>query len=480
MPIDCAQTRGRGVRLCALSALGVLLALACSPTAEEPKGIRNLLLVCFDTVRYDSFRLATVVEPASPVAKWSNRAVRLDNVLAPAPWTVPSVASVLTGLDPIRHGAGVFASAVANLDREIPSPVSPDVPTLAGKLAAEGFDTAAFVAHPWFVSKYGLERGFGSVTLEKERRRLAGKASTWLSWRTADREARPFFLYLHFTDSHRNLSWLPRERHRRVSFSFIGLRDAARAKAPGGMCDDPEAESCLHYIAYVRSIGEQLESLAQILDILEESGQAEETVVILYSDHGEEFNDHAGVERALGGDPRDLYGLGHGQSLYQEQLHVPVWIWHPGLESRDVRGPVSLLDLMPTALEWLGVDVPSELDGRSLAPWLEGRGPAPETQRLLFATRIAYGPEQASVVRLPWKRISRGPDHSQLFHLGNDPGEQSPADRPDAAAELDAALAVWLARDRPDIADPPTLSREQIEQPQSLGYLEGVPSEDSD
>ena len=117
--------------------------------------------------------------------------------------------------------------------------------------------------------------------------------------------------------------------------------------------------------------------------------------MILYSDHGEEFNDHAGVERALGGDPRDLYGLGHGQSLYQEQLHVPVWIWHPRLESRDARGPVSLLDLMPTALEWLGVDAPSELDGRSLAPWLEGRGPAPETQRLLFATRIAYGPEQA-------------------------------------------------------------------------------------
>ena len=237
---------GRGARL---GALGVLLALACSPTAEEPKGIRNLLLVCFDTVRFDSFRLATVVEPTSPVSKWSNRAVRLENVLAPAPWTVPSVASVLTGLDPIRHGAGVFASAVANLDREIPSPVSPDVPTLAGKLAAEGFDTAAFVAHPWFVSKYGLERGFGSVTLEKERRRLAGKASTWLSWRTADREARPFFLYLHFMDSHRNLSWNPRERHRRVAFSFVGLRDAARAKAPGGMCDDREAESCLHYIA---------------------------------------------------------------------------------------------------------------------------------------------------------------------------------------------------------------------------------------
>ena len=84
------------------------------------EGLRNLLLVCFDTVRADSFKLAGILQEGSPAAKWANRAVRFENALAPAPWTVPSVASALTGLDPLRHGAGVFASPVANLDREIP------------------------------------------------------------------------------------------------------------------------------------------------------------------------------------------------------------------------------------------------------------------------------------------------------------------------------------------------------------------------
>ncbi len=467
-----------------LAALLVLLVVVgCSQQGSGPEptaGIRNLLLVCFDTVRFDSFLAATINDPRAPRGVWKARALRFGNALAPAPWTVPSVASVLTGRDPVRHGAGVFASPVANLDNEIPSPISPDVPTLAERLGEEGFETVAFVAHPWFESRYGLERGFESLTLEAKRRRLAGKASAWLSWHTSSEDARPFFLYLHFMDSHRHLGWTFQERRRRERFLHPKSAEVALANAPGGVCDDRNADSCSQYLAYVRSIAQQLESLATVLQTLEDSGQADDTVVILYSDHGEEFNDHGALERERGVDPRGIYGLGHGQSLYQEQLHVPLWIWHPDLEGREVLGTVSLLDVMPTALDWLGLDGGAALDGRSLAAWLAGTAPPPEVDRLLFATRIAYGPEQTSLMRLPWKRISHHSGDGELYNLIEDPHERDSRDEPGVARELDARIAAWLGRESPTPATPPALSREQIEKLQSLGYLEGVPPETSD
>lgn len=468
------------IRSAAPTAAALLLVLACAPQEPPPGGVRNLVLVCFDTVRFDSFRNALHANPAEARSQWTPRALRFGNALAPAPWTVPSVASVLTGRDARGHGAGVFASPVPNLDKEIPTGISADVPTLAEILSAQGYETVAFVAHPWFQSSYGLERGFASLTLERRRRHLAAAASKWLSWRTSRKDAPPFFLYLHFMNSHGHLGWSFEERRRRERFLQKDAVAAAVASAPGGSCDDRASPSCGHYLAYVRSIAEQLESLTEVLTTLEESGQLEQTVVVLYSDHGEEFNDHGDVERARGVDPRGIYGLGHGQSLYQELLHVPLWAWHPQLDGREVLGPVSLLDIVPTVLDWLGLDPAPGLDGRSLAPWLAGKAPPPEIDRPLFATGIAYGPQQASLVRLPWKRIWRGPEDGELFSLRDDMREQAPLAEPARAAALDAAIAAWLGAETPAPAPPPELSQEQIERLQSLGYLEGVPPRSSD
>jgi arylsulfatase A-like enzyme len=462
-----------------LAALLLLLVpVACVPEPDvEVTGVRNLLIVCFDTVRFDSFRAAIPNDPRDPRGKWTPNALRFGNALAPAPWTVPSVASVLTGRDPLNHGAGVFKSPVANLDNEVPSGISPDVPTLAELLGDRGYETVAFVAHPWFESGYGLERGFQSLTLEKERQHLGAKAQKWLSWRTSREDPPPFFMYLHLMDSHRHLSWTFEQRRRRERFLLQRSADLAAAGAPGGICDDRKAESCGQYLAYVRSIAEQLEALARVFEVLEESGQLEQTAVVLYSDHGEEFGDHAQVRQARGADPRGIYGLGHGQSLYQELLHVPLWMWHPDHEGRELLGPVSLLDVMPTALDWLGIQIEQPLDGRSLAPWVAGAAAPPEIARPLFATRIAYGPEQISLLRLPWKRIVQ-PGGGELFFLPEDPHETAPREDPTVAAELDAQIDAWLAREAATPAPPPQLTREQIERLQSLGYLEGAQPKD--
>ena len=203
------------------------------------------------------------------------------------------------------------------------------------------------------------------------------------------------------------------------------------ATAPGDRCADPDAVGCIHYLGYVQSIVEQLHSVFEMLDALEGSGLLSETLVVLYSDHGEEFLDHAEVQRARGVDPRGIYGFGHGQSLYQELLHVPVWIWHPELEGRTAAAPASLLDLMPTALEWLRLEgALPELDGRSLAGWLTGGMLPPEEPRPFYATRIAYGPEQLAVVSGPWKRIWHGPSEREAIRPFAGPARARPCQAP--------------------------------------------------
>jgi arylsulfatase A-like enzyme len=239
------------------------------------------------------------------------------------------------------------------------------------------------------------------------------------------------------------------------------------------VCGDEDAPSCTHYLAYVQSIVDQLDSVARLLDSLERSALLSETLVILYSDHGEEFFDHEAEQRAWRVDPRGIYGAGHGQSLFQELLHVPLWIWHPDVLGRPLEAPASLVDVAPTALEWLGVeDVDADWDGRSLARWVAGDQPPPGAPRPLYSTRIAYGPEQVAVVRGPWKRIVRTATERELFDLSRDPREREAVQRPEIERELDALLASYGAHEPVEAAEPPPLSEAQLEQLQSLGYLE--------
>ena len=317
--------------------------------------------------------------------------------------------------------------------------------------------------------------GFAHLELEEGRRRLAGKAKVWLNWRTAEKDPPPFFLYLHLMESHANLTWKKGSYRSRASKATPTTLEAARANAPAGTCDAPASERCWHYLAYVQSVAAQMNSIAELLTALEDSGLLEQTLVMLYSDHGEEFSDHEAAGRSRGVDPRGIYGVGHGQSLYQELLHVPVWIWHPGAAARREQAPVSLLDLMPTALDWLGLEAEAALDGQSLLPWLERGTPAPAPDRALYATRIAYGPEQTAVLRGAWKQISYGRSMTELFDLSRDPGETQPL-QGGPSAELSAQLAEWSARAPAATAAPPTLSSEQLERLRSLGYLGGAPS----
>lgn len=149
------------------------------------------------------------------------------------------------------------------------------------------------------------------------------------------------------------------------------------------------------------------ETVARLLRELDDRGLSADTITVVFSDHGEEFHDHLQEQRVKAADPRGFFGTGHGQSLYQELLHIPLLIWHPGIPGRRLEAESSLIDVVPSLLEWLGI--PGQRPrwpGLSIGRWIASE-PAAESdrQRYLYASGIAYGPEQAAVRRGRWKRI---------------------------------------------------------------------------
>ena len=125
---------------------------ACA--SAVPPAPKNLIVICIDTVRYDSFLDPAIADGLTP---WLERAQIYDNAVAPAPWTIPSVVSLFTGRYPIEYGAGQFEPEVANLDTDLPRPLAPEALTLAEILVERHFHTGAFVSHPFFTADLGLD-----------------------------------------------------------------------------------------------------------------------------------------------------------------------------------------------------------------------------------------------------------------------------------------------------------------------------------
>ena len=456
----------------ALTLASILASVGCSSgvsseTAssgtDEPAW--NLVLICFDTVRYDSFLAIDETGPGDALSPWTDRALRFTRAQAPAPWTIPSVASVMTGLSPPQHGAGRFASRVANLDVEVPTSLVSGTHTLAELLSARGYATAAFVAHPWFKSGFGLDRGFSTLKLRTRHEKIHASAIEWLDGRQADV---PFFLYLHYMDAHdRHMGPMSKIRET-VDSSPQPWREAALTSAPDGICSTPTSMRCLRYQVYLDAVQVLRAELASLLGDLEERGLLASTRVILYSDHGEEFKDHVDEERRLGLDPRGFAGVGHGHSLYQELLHVPLLLWGPELAGRDVDTPVSLTDIATTALAGR---TSTAATGQSL---LAAASEDPGGERPLYSSAMAYGPPQASVLLWPWKRVA-GSDPRQrlLFDLATDPGEKHPVTDRRLELKLDGLLGRYLRSGAAAGGEAPSLSEEDLEELKALGYLGG-------
>ncbi|MDZ7783887.1 MAG: sulfatase-like hydrolase/transferase [Halioglobus sp.] len=284
---------------------------------------------------------------------------------------------------------------------------------------------------------------------------------------------------LHLMEAH---DWHPKEEEK-IDAHLDELtsreRESMARVAPIAACDeDEESLLCRRYLVYVAAVREVRKAVAATLDELQDIGALEDTVVILYSDHGEEFSDHA----ETGIDPLRLEGYsdsyprryGHGHKMYEEMLHVPLMIWHPDYDGAEIDQPVSLVDIAPSAARWLGMDFsPRDWPGYYLEAAMES---SPElAERTLFASSISYGEEQVSIRRGDrksiWYEVSDG---SEFFDLQRDPGERKPLSAPPWALQFDGYLLDYVDSKPRQPSKSSELTEQQIRQLQSIGYMQKV------
>jgi arylsulfatase A-like enzyme len=429
----------RHLRHWTLLAFAALL-LGCG--GEQPW---NVVLVTFDTTRADRlgcYGNERIETPA--IDALAAGGVLFENAYASVPITLPSHTTILTGKNPPGHGVrdnGLFV-------------VSPDAVTLAERLSAEGYRTAAAVGAFPLVAKFGLDQGFDLYDdhLEKPYEDFRGRKASdkapglFFDERAAQRvneavypwleehAAEPFFLWAHYYDPH--------QPHNPPT-PYDELYP-----------DDP----------YAAEIAYSDESLGTLIEHLKAIGAWDRTLLVFTSDHGEGLGEH--------------HEATHSYLVYNSTIHVPLILRIPGFTTGSrVEQTVGHVDIVPTILDLLGLPIPEELEGRSLAP-LTRSGPQPREMPYYaesLSPRLAHGwGEQRVLFREGWKYI-HGP-RSELYHLPTDPAELSDRieNEPELAGDLEEALGRWLTEHSApggSVAQAPDAdTRRRLE---ALGYLQG-------
>ncbi|MAG69997.1 MAG: hypothetical protein CL471_06860 [Acidobacteria bacterium] len=452
--------RARHFRWFGLTAcLASLLAVAGCQGAPS----HSVLLIVVDTLRADHLGVYGYDRPTSPhLDAWAEGGAVFEQAFATSPWTLPSVGTIFTGQLPSRHLAGTFARGPDGRppDRSQFGQLDASLPTLAEAAAARGFATGAVINNAFLGPRFGLDRGFETYDFSPAGNRRLRRADVVvdraLSW-LGDRVDAPFFLVLHLFDPHMQYD-PPAATRGRFSSALPDTelpRVTERIRAALGRGDVFDRDYLVAlYDEEVLFVDQQL---GRLFEWLASTDRANDMVVMLTSDHGEELFDHGGFE--------------HGHTAYNELLRVPLVVRGPGVEAGRHAVPVSGLDLFPTLLEALGHAAADDLPGRSLWPALAGGG---LIDRPLFAERTLYGAERQAVVSWPYKMTRRSDtDEVQLFDLSADAGERHDlaSARPEDVERLHDVLQTALAAASGGTAAEVDLDDETLEALRSLGYV---------
>lgn len=453
-------------------ALGVATGCGSDPAVELDPGSTHpdqgpVIVVVADTLRADHLGLYGYTRPTSPhLDAWAEEGRVYERAFATAPWTLPSFGSLYTGRWPMRHRAGVMKEEDW-LGRSVPNRLSSDTPTLAEILRDRGFATGAVMNNPYLDPSFGVARGFevyDHVPGDNQDIRRAD-AMVARAFELIDQWGdRPFFLVLHLFDPH--MDYDP-PAPVRGTFSAEYATQFSLPVTELGQFRRREFDLSAADIEFVRAAYDEEilfvdQQLAELRLGLEDRGLHGDALVVLTSDHGEELFDHDGFE--------------HGHAMWQELVNVPFVVWGPDVQPGRELAPVSLVDVMPTILEWVGVESATDLDGLSL--WDNLTAQKPVADRTLLMESPLYGRPHTGLVRWPFKMIVDAHDIPvSIVDLDQDPLERANVldSHPTVADEMTAELhahrrtAARARVEAPDEAATP--SDEILERLKSLGYV---------
>jgi arylsulfatase A-like enzyme/tetratricopeptide (TPR) repeat protein len=405
-----------------------LLLASCNREHRRP----NILLITLDTFRADHVGAYGSRRGTTPgIDALAANGVRFQTAISAVPLTLPSHATILSGLLPPHHGVRNNGTGAFPSDR----------PTLATLFSAKGYRTAAFIGAFVLDHKFGLNRGFEVYDdeiprdpalgdhLEAERRgdAVVDRALQWLS----RDDPRPFFAWVHLYDAH--FPYVPPEPfHSRY------------ASAP--------------YDGEIAFVDQQVRRVLALLDQREERDR---TIIVITGDHGEALGQHG--------------ELTHGLLLYEPTLRVPLVISAPGtLKANVVTTPVSLADIAPTVAGLAGVVFSGPIDGSDLSPALRDRQ-EPAGKDLYAETEYptVYGWSALAAMRRGAHKYISSPD-PELYDLAGDPGETRNvlSEERRVTRALDAELKTLRASAAAPRASTP--DAETMAKLASLGYVGGT------
>lgn len=434
--------------ICTVLPAMLLIACSCAGRSSSP----NVVLIIIDTLRADHLGCYGYSRNTSPtIDSLAAAGILVTDFQAQSSWTLPSHASIWTGLTPVSHGArrtnnGIFG-------------VSPELPTFASVLHDNGWITLGFVNVGLIGGNFGFSKGFDHYSAcQADERRAADCIDDVTVWFEENRgNPYPKLLVVHLFDVHDSYDppapydtlFCPRDGGAPVNWSLNVREWWEHDDIMGVLSDTTELDGLLgRYdgeIAYVDA------QLSLLFARLREYGMMENTIVILTSDHGEEFLDHEGIY--------------HGHTFYQEILHVPMIISGPGIPEGFLDTiPAGHVDIMPTILAYAGLDAPAGGEGENLL------GPR-TAQRSLFSSGLAFPIEEcynmaAVLCRGETGIINFGTGTEEMFFLPTDPDQQTPLEISDGLREqLDS---YWST---PPRVSAPEVGGAEDEVLKDLGYI---------
>jgi len=444
-----------------------ILLTACS----EPR--THLLLITVDTLRRDHLGVHGETRDLTPqLDAFARDAVVFDAAFAPAPFTRPSVAALLTGHDP--GTLGVVSNA---------HPFRGSVETLATGLWGAGFQTAAVVSNAVLKPASGLARGFEAYDADmREHERIRGapersaEPTTDAALAQLDRVGReperPFFLWVHYQDPHGPYTPPPALRERYLGPEArrpgdpgqLAVSDDSRGLGaiPSYQYLDEQRSPAFYRAGYAAEVRHTDAQIGRLLAELGARGLERRTLVVFASDHGESLGE-------------DDYWFAHGEYLSDVLVRIPLWIRGPGLEPGRRADVASLLDVLPTVFRQLGLSPPADLPGRDLF----AAGAESRSSVVHLSTFAEASVPRRGVVAEGWKYVrSGGANPAEQFQALDETGRST---APNGAApqmalrERVRAHGHELARTSAPPA--PSLTETERRTLEALGYVVSEPDE---
>lgn len=332
---------------------------------QPATGPPNILLVSIDSLRADHLGTYGYDKPTSPfIDELAREGLVFETAVSSTSWTLPAHAALFTGLADTAHAVGTPKSRLAA-----------NYETMAEVLSENGYETLAFYSGPFLHPDFGLAQGFdryidctsfkvGDGDPRKRHGASHRDVTNPILLANAEREigalgSDPFFMFLHMWDVHYDL--IPPENYRLMfDGDYAGDFDGRSYRHHAGFTAGMNDADFNHVLAlYDGEIRYTDDTLAKIVALLDDAGRLDNTIIAVVSDHGDEFLEHN--------------GKGHRHTLFQELIHIPLVVWMPGrISSGRVDTPVSLTDVAPTLLDFVGIRPISGATGRSLTAALDG------------------------------------------------------------------------------------------------------------